>query len=43
VNDRPIRIDVASRPLGGNKSEGFRNKRKLLFAFDSLEFCGFCF
>ncbi|CAF3827121.1 unnamed protein product [Adineta steineri] len=26
VNDRPIRIDVASRPLGAPKSEGFRNK-----------------
>ncbi|CAF2824462.1 unnamed protein product [Rotaria sp. Silwood2] len=26
INDRPIRIDVAARPLGATKSEGFRNK-----------------
>ncbi|CAF4866149.1 unnamed protein product, partial [Rotaria socialis] len=26
INDRPIRIDVAVRPLGGAKNEGFRNK-----------------
>ncbi|CAF3339390.1 unnamed protein product [Rotaria sp. Silwood1] len=26
INDQPIRIDVASRTLGGTKSEGFRNK-----------------
>jgi RNA recognition motif-containing protein len=26
VNDRPIRIDVAVRPLGATKPEGFRNK-----------------
>jgi hypothetical protein len=26
INDRPIRIDVASRPLGATKSEAFRNK-----------------
>jgi hypothetical protein len=26
VNDRPIRIDVATRPLGATKPEGFRNK-----------------
>ncbi|CAF1684233.1 unnamed protein product [Rotaria magnacalcarata] len=26
VNDQPIRIDVASRPLGATKTEGFRNK-----------------
>lgn len=30
VNDQPIRIDVASRPLDSNKSEGFRNKRKFI-------------
>ncbi|CAF4832561.1 unnamed protein product, partial [Rotaria magnacalcarata] len=28
INDRPIRIDVAARPLGAAKNEGFRNKRK---------------
>ncbi len=28
MNDRPIRIDVAVRPLGATKPEGFRNKRK---------------
>lgn len=27
VNDRPIRIDVAVRPLGASKNEGFRNKQ----------------
>jgi len=26
INDRPIRIDVAVRPLGATKNEGFRNK-----------------
>ncbi|CAF0876301.1 unnamed protein product [Adineta ricciae] len=26
INDRPIRIDVAVRPLGATKSEGFRKK-----------------
>ncbi|UJR21382.1 hypothetical protein I4U23_024474 [Adineta vaga] len=33
INDRPIRIDVAVRPLGAAKTEGFRNKP----GFESLD------
>ncbi len=35
MNDRPLRIDVAARPLGATKAEGFRNKRKYLSVPDT--------
>ncbi|CAF5102396.1 unnamed protein product, partial [Rotaria socialis] len=36
INDQPIRIDVASRPLGATKAEGFRNKTGFQSRGDSL-------
>lgn len=42
INDRPIRIDVAVRPLGATKNEGFRNKCKISIRNDFISSINHC-